>query len=290
MICSAETASQNRRAFTLVEVLIALVITSLIMGASVTLLYTFLRNYEESSEYTMALQRGQLVMAYLEPVILSAGLGLPSNPDDFSHCVEDGGLLKAWGEPVSIVDEGSKIRLIYSVVLNAVTADMTDFSPGASISVPLTGSTSDIGMENAYSGLDGKKWISFLSVGSPSVTNSTTSPLSVEFKGKKAVTSAQYDPLLLIRTMVAYVSGGVFYIKDNNGSTLPAVKGVLKVYFEELPGDVIKVSVLTRGDVKGASPISQNNISWPDSNDMPTSDDYRYRLALSSSLWRVRNR
>ncbi|MCF4150385.1 type II secretion system GspH family protein [Dethiosulfovibrio sp. F2B] len=291
MIRVYEKGTKKKRAFTLLEVLIALLITSLVAGSAVSLLYTYLRNYEQSSEYTTALEKGQMVLAYLESAVLSAGLGLPSDPGGYSHCVESDSLLKSWGAPVSIVDEGKRIRLVYAVPLDVVTSAMTDFSPGGSTSVSLTGNVGGMTLEQAYlSKSSGQRWVSFLSVEAPFVTDSNGNPLDLVFRGKSPATSAQHDPLIMIRTMEAYASGGVFYVNDNNVSSQPVVKGVLKVFFEELPGNVLKVSVLTRGDVREDSPVPQENLPWPDAGDMPTADDYRYRLSMTTSFWRVRNR
>lgn len=288
MTNSKKTGSKRRKAFTLVEVLIALMITSIIGGSTVSLLYTYLKNYEQSSEYTTALQRGQMVLSYLEPVVLSAGLGFPSSPDLYTHVVNGDPLLKSWGRPLSLADNGRRIRIVYSTVLEAVTADMVDFSPGGTASVALTGNTDGLNLNYAY-GPSGSKWVSFLSTGTPSLTGSTVSPLVLSFLGRDAITSARFDPLLLVRTMEAYVEGEEFKVKDNEDSAQPVVKGVLKIYFEELDGNVLKVSVLTRGDAREGLSSTQEAIPWPDGGNPITSDDYRYKLVLSSAVWRVRN-
>ncbi len=292
MTNSKKTGSKKRKAFTLVEVLIALLITSVIGGSTVSLLYTYLKNYEQSSEYTTALQRGQMVLSYLEPVVLAAGLGFPSSPDLYTHVVNGDPLLKSWGRPLSLADNGRRIRLVYSLVLEAVTADMVDFSPGESTSVALTGNTYGLNLDYAYGPLT-NKWVSFLSTGTPSLTGSTVSPLVLSFLGRDAITSARFDPLLLVRTMEAYVKDGIFRVKDNNippnGEGQPVVEGVLKIYFEELDGNVLKVSVLTRGDAREGLSSPQEAIPWPDGGNPITSDDYRYKLVLSSAVWRVRN-
>lgn len=296
MTCRSKTKFKKLKAFTLVEVLIALMITSIIGGSAVSLLYTYLKNYEQSSEYTTALQRGQMVLSYLEPAVLSAGLGMPSKAIDYSHCVESDPLLKSWKNPVSITDGGGRIRLVYALPLDMVTDKMIDFEPGESVPVSLfKGYSTDIDISYSYTSTSGidkdKKWVSFLSVGVPSVTESTTSPLDLLFKGPRPVTSAQYDSLLRIRTMEAYVTGDAFCVKDNGAlGAQPVVRGVLKIYFQELSGDVIKVSVLTRGDSKNSSMTPQDAIPWPNAADMPTSDEYQYKLVLTSAVWRVRNR
>ncbi|SMG08090.1 prepilin-type N-terminal cleavage/methylation domain-containing protein [Dethiosulfovibrio salsuginis] len=283
-----KTGSKRRKAFTLVEVLIALMITSVIGGSTVSLLYTYLKNYEQSSEYTTALQRGQMVLSYLEPVALSAGLGFPSSPDLYTHVVNGDPLLSSWGSPLSLADNGRTIRIVYSTVLEAVTADMVDFSPGGTTSVALTGNTDGLNLNYAYGPSD-SKWLSFLSTGTPSLTGSSASPLSLSFLGRDPVTSARFDPLLLVRTMEAYVQNDEFCVKDNNGAAQPVVKGVLKIYFEELEGNVLKVSVLTRGDAREGLSSPQEAIPWPDGGNPITADDYRYKLVLSSAVWRVRN-
>lgn len=282
--------SKRRKAFTLVEVLIALMITSVIGGSTVSLLYTYLKNYEQSSEYTTALQRGQMVLSYLEPVVLSTGLGFPSSPDLYTHVVKDDALLSSWRSPLSIANSGRTIRLVYSTVVEAVTSDMADFTPGGSTSVALTNAGS-LRLDYAYGSkkYPGKRWVSFLSTGTPSLTDSGMSPLSLSFLGRDPLTSARFDPLLMVRTMEAYVQNDEFCVKDNDGPAQPVVKGVLKVYFEELEGNVLKVYVLTRGDVMEGMSSPQETLPWPDGGSPITADDYRYKLALSSAVWRVRN-
>ncbi|NCB27299.1 MAG: type II secretion system protein [Bacteroidia bacterium] len=68
---------RKRKAFTLVEMLISLIITGLVMAAVTTLFFSVFKSYELQQDIVEAKQRGQIALASIQPFIMNAGVGLP---------------------------------------------------------------------------------------------------------------------------------------------------------------------------------------------------------------------
>lgn len=280
---------RKRRGLTLVELLIALIIIGLLGGISTTLLYTFMNNFDQSSQYTTALERGQMVFSTLEPAVLACGWAVPSSPDRFAEAFQaDSALGKAgWTSPMTVMDRGglpgAQLRLVYGVALRKGTDAMVDLIPGQAATVALPG-TEIPDLSGAYKG-----WGAFPSVRYPAQLSSPLAgSVQAVYRGPSPITTARFDPMVLLRTMEVYVQGGTLYVGDNMYPAQPVVRGVEKIYFERLPGDVLRVSVLTRAD-DTCDPDLQAPVAWPRSNDVPVSADYRHRLVLSVGTWRARN-
>ncbi len=278
-----------RRGLTFVELLIALIIVGILGGVSTTLLYSFMDNFDQSSQYTTALERGQMVFSILEPAILACGWGVPSSPDRFATAfTSDSNLGKpGWTLPMNVVNRGSlsgaELRLVYGVALRKETSAMVDLVPGATVIVPLLG-TDVPDVSTAY-----RRYGSFPSVRYPiKLSSPTVGSINASYRGPAPITTACFDPLILLRTMEVYVQNDVLYVADNMGAAQPVVRGVEKIYFEKLPGNVLRVSVLTRGD-DTCDPTLQTPVNWPRSQDVPVSTDYNHRLVLSVGTWRARN-
>ena len=72
-----------KQGFTLVEMLIALLLGTVIAGAVVTVLVVYVYNFEQTDDITAARQRGEMVLSILEGPVLHAGLGMPNTSPDF---------------------------------------------------------------------------------------------------------------------------------------------------------------------------------------------------------------
>ena len=89
---------KSRKGFSLVEILIAVVILSIVSIAAVGLFFAFTKHFEQSADLTAARQRGEMVLSRLELPALQAGLSMPNKTADF--------------EKVFVVDTSPKIDLI----------------------------------------------------------------------------------------------------------------------------------------------------------------------------------
>ena len=69
--------NRKRKAFTLTEILVSMLILGLIMGAVIGLFFAIVMHLEQSNDITTAQQRGEMVLTALGPRIMAAGLGMP---------------------------------------------------------------------------------------------------------------------------------------------------------------------------------------------------------------------
>lgn len=311
MIHIPTTGSKKLKAFTLVEVLMALLITSIIGGAAVSLLYTYLKNYEQSSEYTTALQRGQMVLSMLQPVVLSGAFSVPWE-DDFVDLASylDVRPLGAvpMKEPLEIHDNGGMksgdLRLFYALPSNlGCSTSIEDIS--TAFSVPLFPSSYTLNdlkslLGSAYKnrGDTVERWVIFPSAQIPLKTSQLPIGMSVSSRGSHGVGGriSQGDRMFILRHLRAYVGRQPgqaipsLFISDNGNPAMPQVLGVRRLFFDWNPSTRnLRVWVLSQGDGAFPEPISQD-VQWPAGSGYAlTSDDLRFYLAVSTADWRLRN-
>lgn len=75
--------TKRHSAFTLVELLIAVVILGLVASSAVALFFSIFKSNELHQDITEAKQRGQIALAAMQPLVLNAGLGLPPDESEF---------------------------------------------------------------------------------------------------------------------------------------------------------------------------------------------------------------
>ena len=76
----------KRSAFTLVELLLAMLVLAIVMGSVLSLGYAYIKHFEQANEITVAKDRATMVLTYLERRILHTGLGMHTvlvSGDDF---------------------------------------------------------------------------------------------------------------------------------------------------------------------------------------------------------------
>ncbi|NCC97028.1 MAG: prepilin-type N-terminal cleavage/methylation domain-containing protein [Synergistales bacterium] len=307
MTNSKKTGSKRRKAFTLVEVLIALLITSVIGGSAVSLLYTYLKNYEQSSEYTTALQRGQMVLSILQPVVLNGALSIPWG-DEFADLAPQLGV-PSMKEPLEVHDRGSMksgdLSVFYVLPSNIGSSVAID-DISANFSVPLFPTGYTLGdlksfLSSAYMtpGDTVERWVLFPSAQIPLKSSQVPTDMSVTFNGSPGAIGgkiSQGDRMFILRHLRAYVglqpgqSIPSLFISDNGNGAMPQVLGIRRVFFEwDTSTHNLRVWILSQGDGLFPSPISQD-VEWPSSSGYTlTSDDFRFYLAVSTADWRVRN-
>ncbi len=297
-----------KKAFTLVEVLLALLITAVIGGSAVSLLYTYLKNYEQSSEYTKALQRGQMALSILRPVILNAALGVPSDLGDFSALCSSMGL--SMSSPLEIKNysgmASGDIRLLYSLPSCFGAGEVVDdISSSFSLSL-FPGDRPLVDLEqvlkSAYTkpgDTEAQRWVVFPSAGIPLRTSEIPKKLSIAVDGSPGKTRGSIslgDRLFILRYFRAYIgkqpgqSIPSLFIVDNANVPMPQVLGIRRIFFDwDGEGKLLRAWVLSQGDSLYSEPLDQT-VEWPSSSGYTlTSDDKRYYLAVSVADWRVRN-
>lgn len=305
-------ARGQRKAFSLVEVLLVIIIGSLVAGAAVTLLYGYTKNFEQSTEYTKAVQRSQMALTVLGPAVLNSGIGMPDDEDGFSHFRSKiiNPHMQHMTKPLLIQDgpEGEKngyIHVFYAIPFEKAAAKgVEDISKPFSLEVfPSDGSTAGK-LKNllnpSYGGVDGKdKWVVMPTAGIPLRTVSVRDSFTIDFEGSPGSTSGRISPgdrLYNLRYLEAYVKNTkntdlpALYVSDNSSSATPQVLGVRRVYFEWVDDrKVLRAWILGQGDVKFDRPLNQH-VDWPAKSGYTLTDqDRQYYLAVSRADWRVRN-
>lgn len=299
--------SKRQKAFTLVEVLIALLITSVIGGSAVSLLYTYLKNYEQSSEYTAALQRGQMALSILQPVVLSGAFSMPWG-DEFAGLASYLGV-PSMKQPLEVRDNGSMksgdLSLFYALPSNlGSSVSLDDISTAFSVPLFPTGYALDefkSFLTSAYAtpGDTLERWVIFPSAQIPMKTSQTPLDMSISSNGSPGGVGgriSQGDRMFILRHLRAYVglqpgqSIPSLFISDNGNQPMPHVLGIRRIFFDWNPSTRnLRVWVLSQGDGAFPDPISQD-VQWPSiSGYTLTSDDLRFYLAVSTSDWRLRN-
>jgi len=288
-----------KQGFTLVEMLIALLLGTVIAGTVVTVLLVYVFNFEQTDDITAARQRGEMVLSILEGPVLHAGLGImPDSPDFYdSFKVNDSyvsnlldtneGKLRS---PIQVEPEDSSadLYICYAKPSHNVISDSAD----------ITGGSFDIFMEeginNTYIEANKntfKSWVTFPTGGVPMYVESNPSNMRIKGSIPEAVKSSglisQYDELHYIRAMHAWVDGGTFYTEDLTiQGQQPRVDGIEDIFFDyDSDNGLLTVYVLARGNQKDSDFATQSLEEWP--SDFP--DDPQYRLVVVRGSWRIRN-
>lgn len=132
MLCRTP-ANSRKRAFTLVEMLIAVMITLIMVGVAGSMLADLVSMHQLTVEQSTAKRRAQDVFNILAPAMRSAGLGVPSTKSAaerahyFDNEVDMGwsnAHLASWNGPIEVVGKSSRgeqtpngdmIRVMYAV-------------------------------------------------------------------------------------------------------------------------------------------------------------------------------
>ena len=313
---------KSRRGFSLVEILIAVVILSVVGIAAVGLFFAFTKHFEQSADLTAARQRGEMVLSRLETAVLQAGLSMPNKTSDFEDAFVVNttpkidlitalrNVISGWNKPVYPYETAGtvgtttyykRLGLVYCLgsgigVLeneHEVTAD-TDIVLKLSAACP----DNQVKAATAASATDG--WVTFSGCQVPFVVK------SVDNANEKLTVMASkrdfiplFAELQYVRALYAYVSspGGTspqFYIQDvTRGLVQPTVEGVSQVLFsfDDSGTDatnVLTVHLLLRGNRRFPGQVTSSVPSWPISSTI-TDEDRHYRLVAISASWRVRN-
>jgi len=292
---------KHKKAFTFVELLIAMVILAIVSGAVIMLAYTYFNHFEQANELSMARERGIMVATYLEKRILNAGLGMPTMGNSFTDAFE--GLWnhadfagEEWEGPVFEPEAGAgysdKLMVAYAIPSGVYTISSGDIGSAASsvaVSRPV-----DSGKIDTSSDGNTKGWVVFPSVPMPfRITdyNNSAGSETVDLLAKEQTWYlAENDELHHVRFMAARVdeTDGRFKVKDLTLSgEQPVVEGILGCRFSlDEENSVLSVSILARGDRRYSRPVSGSSLSGWGAVD----EEWRhYYLAVVVKGWRVRN-
>lgn len=272
-------SSKNyRQGLTLVEVLIVILVSSIIMGSVVGLLFMFVFNSEEDIEYSTARQRGQMAFALLSKPVKQSSLGIPNTSDDFKTCFSENATVNSWDGPVHIESGGRVLNVAYAVPSGIAVEHETDFTQGSSITINLT--STDV---------ESNDWVTFPSASSAFLVTDTGLS-SIQVTPKATGTLPFFDELHYIHFLTARLSNGQLVVKDSlSTESLGIVEGIADIFFSYDPGEqIVTTSVLARGDRRHDDLVSPADIKdWPDN---PVSNETRhYRVSVHTSSWRVRN-
>ena len=143
-----------RRAFTLVEILVVVVIMARLVTVTVTVLGGYMKVYWMNKDQNSASRRAQDVFNILEPAVLYAGLGMPAvNTGNFFNSLAP---VASWRSPIVVAscdaainpDRGNVLKVLYALRSGFKNGDTEckKFCPapiGTTAVLPLIGSQAD---------------------------------------------------------------------------------------------------------------------------------------------------
>ncbi len=278
-----------RKGMTISEILTSLLIIGIIMGAVLGLFFAIVKHLEQSNDVSTAQQHGESIIYLLQPKVLSAGLGLPSNSEDLRSTLS---AFFPTTLPLSdrkpILVSGDLVQILYSAPSDAVASSEVVVS-STDKTIPLIGTTQGI---IANSPQNPSSWVCFPSTGFPLYVTQI-SPLRVRASGGASGLVYAMDRLHYLRVAKATISGDKFVMADMNDfnplnrPTRVVVEGIAGLLFQndESTG-TFKVSVLCKGQNRYDSVVSPKDI--PPFSGI-SEENRHYRLKVVEARWRVRN-
>jgi len=286
-------------AFTLVELLCVLLLDSVIAGSAIAVLVGSIKAYEQILALTEARRRGQMALQILRLPVENAGLGIPSNAEDFRAAIQIGQArvtdLSLWNGPVST--DGNEIRLVYAVPTSTVNSSpATETMPSDDRSVRLSNPPQS-GQVQSWSGLGPAKtrsWVVFPPSPCPFlVTNLANQTLSVRSSSRSWIPhNSRLHYIRAIRALVVRLpdQAPAFCTEDiSTGSGLQervvGVPAFRPVYDPRTR--TLCLTILSRGGERRSRMISPAFLAgWPDRID---DEDRHYVLAVTRWTCRIRN-
>lgn len=307
-----------RKGFTLVELLVAMLITGLVAGAVITVFYVFIFHFEQTDELTTAQQNGEMVLTILRNPVLHAGLGMPASPDELDNALSPDLYLYPYKDelfidgPVTVWDgdlssssndvRGNMLAVLYGFPSQSIALSSCDFNVGESGTIDID--PADVDVQKHFSGkTKTRQWVLFPTVGIPLLcTNDPTgAAIELEVAGSEAPLGnlAQYDELYYLRGMIALTgTNGDFSTEDlTAGSNLqPRVDNIAAVYFEHTDG-LLKAYVAAAGPKRHDearyadwAAFAAAFPEWPGPEFTGFDDKWKYhRMRVLSESWRIRN-
>jgi prepilin-type N-terminal cleavage/methylation domain-containing protein len=314
--------SGKKRAFTLVEILVSILILGVVMSAVLTIFYSVFESYQFHQDINEAKQRGQIALAALQPYVINAGLGLPQENVFFevfkdrstiliknSANKNDAGNFRSSvqiatsRDASSLENSGKALWLVYSTPSGAgVNYERVVEKDDAGVDFKEADGEieklDDLDLvENAPANAANLKgWISF--PGSRSafyVTDIDKSGGILQVKSFHVTqTIHAYDEIHYVRAAKIYTKrqngiSSLFVDRLDGSGEQALVEGIEEIWCNyDVSGDkVLTISVLARADTMHAKEYQNSVEGWPQVAPVPT--DFKYRYAVVSRSWRIRN-
>ena len=285
-------ANRRFKGLSIVELMIALMLSLLILGGLFYVLFHSVTFYDHIREKRIALQRCETVAALLLEPLMHCGYGMPLDSSAYRSSFNAAYAPFNWAGPLSVLPmtvgaitkQNAICRIAYAVPSGVHLRGTYSMEP-YDFWIQLNAPVANAGPKSAW-GYKPENWILFGAI------QPHSSPLAVinkagNFLAVRAPLSAvgavisEGDELCYFRVMEAKASGGVFYTNDHSGSGMqPRVDGVVDVRFDwDSTRALMTVSILARGDTRREKPFSKIPNNWPDvySADLDP-DVYRYVL------------
>ncbi len=307
---------KSRKGFSLVEILIAVVILSIVSIAAVGLFFAFTKHFEQSADLTAARQRGEMALSRLETAVLQAGLSMPNRTADFEGVFVVGtspqinlltplrNVISGWNKPVYLCEVAGtvgtttyfkKMGLVYCLGSGiGVLEEGHEVADNDPIVLKLSAACPDNQVKVAMAASTTDGWVTFSGCQTPFVVREISNDrkqLGVMASNRDLIPF--FAELQYLRAMCAYVisPGGTspqFYIQDvTRGPAQPVMEGVSQVLFSfNENSNLFTVHLLVRGNRRFPGQVTSSVPGWPAAI---SDEDRHYRLVAMSASWRVRN-
>lgn len=293
------TKQNKYTAFSLVEILCAVFLASIIMATCFAILSGSIMSCERSLALSEARHRGEMVFQVLRLPVENAGFGIPSNLETFRQSLAVGSAIlsgvNSWQGPVSV--SGNELRLVYAVpTSNLNQSPSVETSPSEDMTVTLS-STPQAGQVTPWSGVGPagtRSWVAFAPSSCPFlVTGLTNRSLRLRSSAPSWIPhNASLHYLRAMRALVVRAPGSepAFCTEDlTTGSGLQErVLGVAAFRARFDPSTkILDLAVLSRGGKRHERTVHSGSLpAWPE----PLSEEDRhYALAVTAWSCLVRN-
>lgn len=292
---------------TLVELIIAGLISVIVGGIIASLLFAFIRMYTANNDVMAAAFRADTVIRVLDYPVLHAGLGLPTaNEEDYyASWGNDGPLVKDWGnnwrDAIYITEDQREIGIVYAVPTGLKVE--SGLAPDGRLTLLKHNLPSDM-VPKGPANLD--SWIAAPGIvpAAPMevIANDTNGQNTMTVKAWGSDTHTLYpnQELYRLKAFRAFVDADYNFRmvditdqkkwKDITGSGI-TIEKIRAVRFSMNNRRILKVSVLAMGDATESgrtdSILPSLRERWPELGSDP--NDGLYYLQEFSVDWRVRN-
>lgn len=293
-------SKQNKHAaFSLVELLCAVFLASIILGTCLSILSGSIKACEQSLALSEARHRGEMVLQVLRLPVENAGLGLPSGPLAFRQSLAVGSAtlssVNSWQGPVSV--SGNELRLVYAVpTSNLNQSPSVETSPSEDATVTLS-IAPQAGQVTPWSGVGPagtRSWAAFAPSSCPFlVTGLSNRTIRLRSSAPSWIPhNASLHYLRAMRALVVRIpaSEPAFCTEDmSTGSGLQErVLGVaaFRARFDPSTG-MLTLAVLSRGGRRHPRAVHPGSLAgWPEPL---LEEDRHYALAVTTWSCLVRN-
>lgn len=313
----AEMKRMRRKAFTLVEILISILILGVVMSAVMTLFFSVFESYKFHQDMMEAKQRGQVALAAIQPYISSSALGLPNRETPFqtaftstagvsktASALLPANVLEKFTGPVQIASgdivvagevnsddiSGTALWLVYAVPSGIGVEN--DFQiDGTGTEIELTSAPpADLLIKDTNSM---KSWVAFPGSTAPMFVNSVnpSDGKKITLAARTAQKISAFDEMHYVRAVKIKIINenmNVKHLSDGlavNEPWSPVVEGIENVRFEFTAERLLRVTVLAKGSVEHNVEYMSSIPGW----DGPMPANRKFRYAAVTRTWRIRN-